>query len=335
MSRLRAAGLLALVLALVAAGCGSSAHGDPRPSPSRRSDPLAGLRLYVVPSAPAVAQARIWQAAGRRRDAVAIERIASQPTATWLTGSRSDAGTARGLAAAAARAGRIPLLTLYDIPNRDCHGYSSGGARSSSAYLGWVASIANAIGDRGAIVILEPDAIDQATGGCHDRAAAMATFRLLGHAVGTLKSRAGGHIHVYIDAGNSGWQSVNAIAGPLLTADVRQADGFALNVANFQTTQASIAYGTALSRLVGGKHFVIDTGRNGAGPASGGMQSWCNPTGRALGQAPTTDPGTPLVDALLWVKYPGESDGSCGRGDPSAGQWWPGYALGLAERTAG
>ncbi|MCW2873942.1 glycoside hydrolase family 6 protein, partial [Actinacidiphila oryziradicis] len=36
------------------------------------------------------------------------------------------------------------------------------------------------------------------------------------------------------------------------------------------------------------------------------------------------------VDAYLWVKRPGESDGSC-RGAPPAGQWWSDYALRLAR----
>ena len=38
------------------------------------------------------------------------------------------------------------------------------------------------------------------------------------------------------------------------------------------------------------------------------------------------------MDAYLWVKTPGESDGTC-NGGPRAGQWWPEYALGLS-RTA-
>ena len=57
---------------------------------------------------------------------------------------------------------------------------------------------------------------------------------------------------------------------------------------------------------------------------------WCNPPGRALGETPTTKTGNPRVDAYLWVKRPGESDGACGRGAPAAGQWWPQYALELA-----
>ena len=35
----------------------------------------------------------------------------------------------------------------------------------------------------------------------------------------------------------------------------------------------------------------------------------------------------PLVDAFLWIKTPGESDGTCS-GGPAAGKWWGEYALG-------
>jgi endoglucanase len=76
-------------------------------------------------------------------------------------------------------------------------------------------------------------------------------------------------------------------------------------------------------------HFVIDTSRNGKGPKG---TRWCNPPGRGLGAPPTTETGNPLVDAFLWIKTPGESDGEC-NGAPKAGQWWPRYALGLARRA--
>ncbi len=36
-----------------------------------------------------------------------------------------------------------------------------------------------------------------------------------------------------------------------------------------------------------------------------------DPPGRALGETPTTKTADPLVDAYLWVKRPGESDGEC------------------------
>jgi endoglucanase len=100
------------------------------------------------------------------------------------------------------------------------------------------------------------------------------------------------------------------------------------------------------------KHFVVDTSRNGQGPwtpeagkYSGDPQTWCNPPGRGVGIAPTTETGNALIDAFLWVKVPGESDGQCTRGtagpadpewgitDPVAGEWFPEMALQLAQNA--
>jgi len=101
------------------------------------------------------------------------------------------------------------------------------------------------------------------------------------------------------------------------------------------------------------KNFVIDTSRNGQGPWTPPAgypdpQDWCNPPGRGLGLMPTTDTGSELIDAYLWIKIPGESDGECTRGlgpagttvdpewgviDPGAGEWFPQMALQLARNA--
>jgi len=118
---------------------------------------------------------------------------------------------------------------------------------------------------------------------------------------------------------------------------IDRADGFSLNVSNFQSTSDKIAYGNNVSSRIGGKHFVIDTGRNGLGPYSGYHFGNCapqfNPLGRALGPRPTTNTAHRVVDAYFWVKYPGDSDANCG-GFPPAGTWMPEYALNLAKRAA-
>jgi len=72
-------------------------------------------------------------------------------------------------------------------------------------------------------------------------------------------------------------------------------------------------------------------------------QTWCNPPGRGLGARPTTRTGNSLVDAYLWIKIPGESDGQCDRGmgggtdpergaaDPPAGAWFEKQAAELIQ----
>ena len=39
--------------------------------------------------------------------------------------------------------------------------------------------------------------------------------------------------------------------------------------------------------------------------------NWCNPPDSGLGLRPTASTGVPLLDAYLWVKTPGQSDGQC------------------------
>ena len=101
--------------------------------------------------------------------------------------------------------------------------------------------------------------------------------------------------------------------------------GFATNVANYQTDEHERAYAARIATLLGGAHYVIDSGRSG----NGSTKNWCNPAGRAFGADPgVVDDGTGL-DAFVWVKPPGESDGECG-GGPPAGEFWPARALALA-----
>jgi endoglucanase len=183
-------------------------------------------------------------------------------------------------------------------------------------------------------VILEPDAIPQAVeASCLSPAAKAERYALLRYAVKAFAALP--RAAVYIDAGNPGWvRPVGRLVEPLRASGIRAADGFSLNVSNFYRTSAVIRYGRQLSRRLGGAHFVIDTSRNGNGPSledDAGGPKWCNPPGRALGRAPSTSTGQRKVDAYLWVKEPGASDGTCRAGAPPAGHWWPEYALQLVR----
>ena len=54
---------------------------------------------------------------------------------------------------------------------------------------------------------------------------------------------------------------------------------------------------------------IIDTSRNGVPNGRTDCANWCNPRDMGVGLLPTTSTGSPLVDALFWLKTPGESDG--------------------------
>jgi endoglucanase len=327
---------LAAAMVLAACGSGSSATGatDPPSTASHGSGPRVGLKLWVSPNSPAAVQAQTWRRAGNKRDAALVSRIAAQPTFKWLTGGEQPARqVASSVVDAAQGAHAVAELVLYNIPDRDCHGLSGGGAADAPAYLEWVRQVMAGIDDHRVIIILEPDAIDQAGSGCLSADDAHARYGMLADATKLIERDP--DARVYLDAGSAGWLAPKQIAQPMYLSGISQDAGFSLNVANFYTTAQSIAYGRQLSKLVGGKHFVIDTSRNGNGapPGGAGVNEWCNPPGRALGEAPTTNTGTAGVDAFLWVKYPGQSDGSCRAGEPPAGTWWPSYALSLVRDT--
>ncbi len=208
-------------------------------------------------------------------------------------------------------AGATPMLAMYSLPNRDCGSFASGGFGSAEAYRGWIDRTAAQIGGGPVTIILEPDALDMAD--CLSGSARQERFDLIRYGVDTLTRNPAAA--VYVDAGHSRWLPADEIANRLNQVGIANARGFSLNVSNFLTTDEEIGYGEAISGMTGGKPYVIDTSRNGNGPA-GGELYWCNPSGRALGVQPTTATGNGHIDAFLWVKRPGDSDGSCGRGQP-------------------
>jgi endoglucanase len=121
--------------------------------------------------------------------------------------------------------------------------------------------------------------------------------------------------------------------------------------ASLNTSAENNRYAQLLGSAQPTVHFVVDTSRNGTGPWRGtnshpasesDTEAWCNPPNRGAGRRPTADTGLALVDAYLWIKLPGESDGECfrwtngpkdpqrGIKDPSAGAWFRQQAIELA-----
>ena len=312
------------VAAVAAVGAVSApVHSADTPAVRLASDanPLAGMPFYVNP------QSKGMRAAQGNPDPL-LAAVVNTPTAYWMDHISTPAVDAKYIATAQA-AGTMPILALYGIPNRDCGSYAAGGFGSAGAYRAWIDGVAAAIGTGPAAVILEPDALAMID--CLSPGQQQERLELIGYAVDTLTRNPA--TAVYVDAGHPRWVAADVMAGRLNQVGVQKARGFSLNTANFFTTEESMGYGQAISGMTNGAHYVIDTSRNGAGPVEGDDLYWCNPSGRALGVAPTTATGNPTVDAFLWVKRPGESDGSC-RGAPSAGPFVSQYAIDLA-RNAG
>lgn len=293
----------------------------------RGKNPFAGLRFYVNDYSPAAMAVQNLKAT-HPEDAKVLEKIAAQPTGVWIGEWSGDIETAvHNLGKATNARGMVPVVIAYNVPNRDCGQYSAGGSVSAGAYRTWIRTFAKAAGPFRMIVVLEPDALPQMTK-CLSPADQKERLAMIKDAIDVLEATPG--LSVYLDAGHARWVPAPEMAKRLIAAGIANADGFVLNVSNYVGTEESITYGHALSAATGGKHFVIDTGRNGNGATKD--DQWCNAEGRALGNPPTTNTNDPLVDAFAWVKPPGESDGTC-NGGPKAGDFWVDAAVGMAKRA--
>ncbi len=325
-----------------ASQAGQTARPDPNapiveppiPSPVTQN-PLKGAQLFVDPQSLAMLQANGLRRKGSG-DAQVLDRIAQQPQGLWMGGWNSDIYRAvQYFVERAVKAGAVPVIIAYNVPHRDAAasaeeaGHSAGGLESKEAYQRWIRQVYAGIGDNPAVVILEPDALPGLRSLPDDLA--KERLELLNDAIRVLRQNP--KVAVYIDAGHAAWVPAPEMAEMLKEAGVQYASGFALNTSNYRTTEECTGYGHELSELTGGKHFVIDTSRNGAGPyleAKNEEEKWCNPPGRKIGAPPTTNTGDPLIDGYLWLKRPGESDGEC-QGGPRAGMWWMEQAMQMAQ----
>ena len=254
------------------------------------------------------------------RAATIASEIGSQPLARWFGDWNGNvASDVADYVNRATALNAVPTLVAYNIPDRDCGQHSAGGAANFAQYDAWISAFATGLGNSAAIIILEPDAL--ALNGCagSDRNDA------LSNAVNTIKASCRS-CSVYLDAGHSDWVAPADMADRLLDAGVLNADGFFTNVSNYNATVPEQAFGAQVLNALGnpsGLGQVIDTSRNGNG-ANG---EWCDAAGRAIGNDPTLQTGSASVDAYLWIKVPGESDGCIA----SAGQFVPDRAFELAN----
>lgn len=186
------------------------------------------------------------------------------------------------------------------------------------------------------------------------------------------------NVAMYLDAGHAGWLGWPANQGGTaqLFAQVykdagspKSLRGLATNVSNYNGWSLSSApsytspnevydekkYVNALAPQLesngwSGVKFIVDQGRSGKQPT--GQKEWghwCNAVGTGFGTRPTSNTGDSLVDALVWIKPGGESDGTsdssaerydtfCGNEDalkpaPEAGTWFQAYFVQLLENA--
>lgn len=296
----------------------------PKP-PKATGNPFVGVKLWVDPESLAALRAKAL-IGSRPADAKLLqEKIAKHPQAIWLGEWNTNVyRKVRFVVDQAARENALPIFIAYRVPGRDCGQHSAGGFKDDDSYKRWTRQIAAGIGDRAAVMILEPDALGLLDK-CLTPEQQKERLELIHDAVKVYRQNP--KTIVYVDGAHSKWAPANIMAERLKAAGVEDAHGFAINTSNYRANEELIPFGKDVSRILGGTPFVIDTSRNGNGPL--GVE-WCNPAGRKLGMPPTTETGDPSIHAFLWLKRPGESDGEC-NGGPRAGAFWDERALELAQ----
>jgi endoglucanase len=293
-------------------------------------NPLVGMRFFVDPSSAAAAAARADPALGA---------IAGQPgTARFGSFSYPNATEAvRTYLRDAARTepGSVPLIATYRVVDGHCGNWADPPADQAS-YDSFIAGFANGIGRHRAVLFLEMDAL--ITVGCLSPYGVEVRMRELRYAIDVLMATCP-NLVIYLDGGAADALPAWRTARLLRHAGVAKIAGFFLNSTHFDWTAHEIRYGEEISRMTGGKHFVVNTGENGQGPLrppsvlAQGNEVLCNPPGRGLGPRPTTNTGIPNVDAFAWTSNPGESGGACVPGAPPTGAYWPAYAQMLVSNA--
>jgi endoglucanase len=313
----RIAGAVVIVLAVLLL---------PAPAASAQN-PLEGLSFYVDRESYA-SQA----SASNREFAVLAER----PVFRWFGRFYPNLGRAVGKYIGAAKAaGQTPIMAVLRAESNKCSGgYSGGGPSEDHATMRWYEEFARLVGSERVVIAFEPDSLG--TLDCLRRDRRDDRIRVLRHGVEMLSRLP--NATIYLEASASDWEPAGLMAKLLRKIGVAKVRGFMLNVTHYDWTAANLRYGERLSRLLGGKHFVVNTSFNGRGPVhyrkrvNGRIRRinvYCHPLLRGLGPAPSNDTHSPHADAYLYINRPGLSGGPWHGGPLPVGTWWPERALEL------
>jgi cellulose 1,4-beta-cellobiosidase len=321
--------------------------------PAPAINPFVGARIYVNPEYAKTVEGLAATHPGEAGLIKKMATIPTAIWLSWIADTKDIPRYLDG-ALQEQKAGGQPVVTvfvIYDLPNRDCNAEASAGelpaspegeARYQREYIDPIAAAFAAHPDQRIAVIMEPDSIAnlvtnlenpkcQAAEGIYKRGVAYAISKL------SLPN-----VFLYLDAAHAGWlgwprnlvKSVPLYKEILTMAGgADRIRGFATDVSNYDPVKDptnpprdpkaaasdELGYIADLSKEltaagITGKGFVVDTSRDGKAYVRTSPGNWCNIKGAGLGERPQAAPA-PLVDAYLYVKVPGESDGIA---DPKA-----------------
>jgi endoglucanase len=313
---------------------------DPRGVSPSAPNPLLGQRFFMDRMEHAYMDWVRWKRTGDTDKANTIWKLAREPRFRWF-GKFSAPRMQKRVRGFLDRAqcdqpGTVPLMTVMRHQGKGCSPtYRAGGVAEDRRTMGWYDEFAHAVGSARVVIAFEPDSLG--TVDCLARDRRKARLDVLRYGVDRLSQLP--NATIYLEAGASDWEPAARTAKQLRYIGIRKVRGFMLNVTHHDWTRPNILHGVQISRMVGGKHFIISTSYNGRGPLHyrqwisrarhqwRTINVWCHPGLRGLGPPPTTATAHPLVDAYMYINHPGASAGSCNGGPLPVGTWWPARAL--------
>lgn len=359
------------------------------PAPPAQGNPFDGADFYVDPSYASRVESSIRVAPARAAQLQKLESMPTAIWLDSIAAVGGVARTLDDAVARQKRTGKpvVTVLVVYDLPERDCSASASSGelavaaggeARYANEFIEPLAAQLRAHPSQRVVIVVEPDSLANiATNTNVPKCAAADSVyrRSIALAVRRLSMP---NVWLYLDAAHAawlGWARNRAKIAQIYRDVLAQAGGadkirgFATNVSNYDTLRGGdiarlepsdpcpdeLTYVEKLSASltevgIAGKGFLIDTSRNGRAGIKSKSGSWCNVAGAGLGERPQASP-VPGVDAYLWIKPPGDSDGAsdpsapgydanCGAGSadslpgaPRAGQWFNAQLLQLVDNA--
>ncbi|KAM0329517.1 hypothetical protein ACHAQA_004826 [Verticillium albo-atrum] len=238
-------------------------------------------------------------------------------------------------------------LVIYNFPDRDCSAKASAGElllaedglnRYKTEYIDPIADLVKKFSDVRIVFAYEPDGLanlitNMGVEKCVN--AAPAYREATEYALAALDFA---NVAIYIDAGHAGWLGWDGNLQPTaeLYAELyknagspKAVRGIVTNVSNYNgynlTTPPAYTdpntqwdeskFHEAIAPFLEEEgypaHFLVDQGRSGVQP--GTRQEWghwCNIDDAGFGPRPTTDVDAEILDAIVWIKPGGESDGT-------------------------
>ncbi|QRV95364.1 glycoside hydrolase family 6 protein [Ceratobasidium sp. AG-Ba] len=320
--------------------------------PSPTGNPYAGKVFYANTVYRAKVQAEYNKLISEGNSALAakVAKVGDISTGIWIADRASVSSISTYLQDAlnvqnqSGKKQVVPLV-VYDLPDRDCSGGASAGEFSSAnggeakyqEYIQAVYAQFKAFPSITLAVSLEPDSIgnmvsNQGIPFC--ATAAPVQKRGLAYAISVLGTLP--NVNLYLDGAHATWLGWPDSLGPTakvlgdIYAAAKQLNpnaivrGVGTDVSNYNGLDQEVTYHTDLAPYLTAvgypAHFIVDQGRSGNQNITRSGEDWCNLKFAGLGPRPSANTPSSIVDAILWVKPPGESDGSS---DPSSSRYNP------------